>query len=641
VAAGARAGTYAGWRIVMLTKTACPSARALTDRQLELDGGASCDRWRERALRWIRGHKPEVVVISNLGRYQLMSRSGRPLGTSERETQWRTGLTWTLEQLPARTAALVLADTPNLLSDPVRCLRRNPNDMSACVKRRAATRLPAHDRAERAAARATGARFESLNKLACSYDPCPLVQGNVMMWRDMGHLTATFNRRLSPSFRALVEDVLAATSGAVSKTAGLPTGPPAWSLLASPGEPSSDPAAAPDADGDGLGDGFETRFGQTDPTWPDSDGDGLPDGAEDLDGDGLAGRSEERLGTAPTLPDSDGDGIPDGEDDADGDGAADLLRQERWPALGRLRPPLETAIADRPASYDDGCHSEVLEAAIHPCASGDRVADLRVALFGDSHALQWFPAVSGAAARDGWRVTTLTKSACPSVDTRIRVATAGYDRERAHESCQAWRERALRWLSQHPQDVVIISNAGRKYDVRDPQGRRVDAQERAALWQAGLERTIAAIPESTAVMVVADTPQLQVDPVECLSTGPRRIVRCLTRRAVAILPGHDEVEQAAATTQGASFVDLNGLVCPSDPCPLVIDDTLIWRDTGHVTATYARTLAPSMRRAILSAAAGEPDSTPSPQASFVPSLPTAGASPVGAEGETGLAGSRP
>ena len=36
-----------------------------------------------------------------------------------------------------------------------------------------------------------------------------------------------------------------------------------------------------------------------------------------------------------------------------------------------------------------------------------------VVLFGDSHAMQWFPALNGLAKEHDWRLVGLTKAACP------------------------------------------------------------------------------------------------------------------------------------------------------------------------------------------------------------------------------------
>jgi hypothetical protein len=65
------------------------------------------------------------------------------------------------------------------------------------------------EKALRQAARLAGRRFGTLIDEVCTYDPCPLVQGRILMWRDGGHLTATFARRLTPSVQALLGSALA------------------------------------------------------------------------------------------------------------------------------------------------------------------------------------------------------------------------------------------------------------------------------------------------------------------------------------------------------------------------------------------------------------------------------------------------
>jgi hypothetical protein len=43
--------------------------------------------------------------------------------------------------------------------------------------------------------------------LVCSYDPCPVIVGDVLMWRDRSHLTATFARQLAPWFVTILEEL--------------------------------------------------------------------------------------------------------------------------------------------------------------------------------------------------------------------------------------------------------------------------------------------------------------------------------------------------------------------------------------------------------------------------------------------------
>ena len=48
-----------------------------------------------------------------------------------------------------------------------------------------------------------------------------------------------------------------------------------------------------------------------------------------------------------------------------------------------------------------------------PSASHGPSSKTTVVLFGDSHAMQWFPALNGLAKEHDWRLVGLTKAACP------------------------------------------------------------------------------------------------------------------------------------------------------------------------------------------------------------------------------------
>jgi len=50
--------------------------------------------------------------------------------------------------------------------------------------------------------------FRSPAGVVCPYDPCPIVIGRTMMWRDKSHLTATFTRQLAPLIARFVRQAL-------------------------------------------------------------------------------------------------------------------------------------------------------------------------------------------------------------------------------------------------------------------------------------------------------------------------------------------------------------------------------------------------------------------------------------------------
>ena len=115
------------------------------------------------------------------------------------------------------------------------------------------------------------------------------------------------------------------------------------------------------------------------------------------------------------------------------------------------------------------------------------------------------------------------------------------------------------------------------------------------MWQAGLERVLQALPDETQAVVLADTPNLRRNPVSCLAQSGVMLSDCATRRGQALFPEHDAAERETAEANGAIFASLTENVCPYDPCPVVSESTLMWRNESHLTATFAQQLWPAMR----------------------------------------------
>jgi hypothetical protein len=169
---------------------------------------ASCRSWRTRGERWLSAHPQDVVVITNSRGYALVDGGERLLQDRARRARWSRGLARTIRSLPERTTVLVLADTPHLRTDPPACLRRHPTRMSRCETARKRTITKRHDAMQRRTAERLGERSGSLSLTVCPYDPCPVVLGSELIWRDRSHLTATIARRLSPSMGRLIQDSL-------------------------------------------------------------------------------------------------------------------------------------------------------------------------------------------------------------------------------------------------------------------------------------------------------------------------------------------------------------------------------------------------------------------------------------------------
>ena len=325
-----------------------------------------------------------------------------------------------------------------------------------------------------------------------------------------------------------------------------------------------------DPDHDRLRNGFEIRWARTDPRSADSDADGIRDGAEDPDGDGLSNAGEQKYRTDPLDADTDHDGVSDWNEDSDADGIPDGLTQDARPVPRDVGPPLSRP-RDRPPAFW-ACQQKLGVAAVLMCHRGS--TGRRVVLFGDSHALQWRGPLERVADARGWQLWFVTKSACPVA--RIMLAAS---------DCARWREAAIRAIARLHPDLVIASNLNvyRSVDA-------LDDITAATLWRVGLTSTLMALDRIAGrVILLGDTSRLN-DPPRCLAAHPGSLSVCSLRRQTAIAPFRIANDEAAATAAGVSYRRTVDLTCPYDPCPAVIDRTLLTYDGGHMTNAFARSI---------------------------------------------------
>jgi hypothetical protein len=175
---------------------------------------------------------------------------------------------------------------------------------------------------------------------------------------------------------------------------------------------------------------------------------------------------------------------------------------------------------------------------------------------------------------------TQTKSACAStlVD-HVRVG-------RAFPACDTWRQKVLDQIAADPPDVIVLANY-----VNDevPKGQKAETA-----WERGLADTIAHIPASTRVVLLSDSPDFKVSPVDCLSQHVDDAAACAQPASVALdSPGRTAVQRVAKQTR-AELVDLTPYFC-DDTCPAIIGDTLVYRDSHHLTASFAAELAQPLK----------------------------------------------
>ena len=100
--------------------------------------------------------------------------------------------------------------------------------------------------------------------------------------------------------------------------------------------------------------------------------------------------------------------------------------------------------------------------------------------------------------------------------------------------------------------------------------------------------------EGIRVLAIADTPRPGFDMADCVSKNEEHQLKCAVSRAKAFKAAGTTVTAAAKGQRDVKLVDLGDAICPDTLCAPVIGRVLVYRDTDHVTATYARSLADRM-----------------------------------------------
>ncbi|MCX6429662.1 MAG: SGNH hydrolase domain-containing protein [Actinobacteria bacterium] len=252
-----------------------------------------------------------------------------------------------------------------------------------------------------------------------------------------------------------------------------------------------------------------------------------------------------------------------------------------------LKPSLADVAKDRPTPYQDRCHTQQnLTASLEDCIYGNPNSKTTIVLFGDSHALSWFPAIELLAKSKNWRLLSLTMSSCWPSDIPAWNST----KKALMPNCAIWRKNTLKQIVQlHPAMVFVTGTRG--FSTINSKGEVLVSDVREMAWEAGMKRTLDTLKTaSSRVIFISDTPLSQFVPPTCLATHKSSILACSTPISAAVSLDWLGHEADVATSENVTWIDPTTWVCPSDPCSPISGKTLVYVDGGHLTATFARTL---------------------------------------------------
>jgi peptidoglycan/LPS O-acetylase OafA/YrhL len=190
-----------GWRLFVLTKSACPMVDFPVFYERIGREYTECAIWRARALKYLSGVKPDIVILSSFP----------SSGFDER--QWVDGTVDVLGKISADVKhVFLLRATPRLPFDGPDCLAARhwrPSLLDLAKGCRAPADSRQNDKVyawlTQAAGRFGNVTTMDLNDLVCPEGTCVAERQGRIVFRDNQHMTASFARSLGPDFARKID----------------------------------------------------------------------------------------------------------------------------------------------------------------------------------------------------------------------------------------------------------------------------------------------------------------------------------------------------------------------------------------------------------------------------------------------------
>ncbi|AKS31804.1 acyltransferase family protein [Mycolicibacterium goodii] len=260
----------------------------------------------------------------------------------------------------------------------------------------------------------------------------------------------------------------------------------------------------------------------------------------------------------------------------------DAVAQSVYPHAvpSNLNPRLDAI--GKPEVFVNGCVLSWEDIAQPECASGVPDSTVKVALIGDSHAAMWQPALEPVAQQQGWRLETMAKVTCPLM--RLPIVSPYLGRE--FTECKQWRAAVLERIErEHP--GLIVLDMVRRY------GADFGFVSYDGAWLDGLTRLVAQLRGTGArVLVLGPVPDPLGTVPTCVSAHVDDALACAPQRSIALNDSGIAAEAAAVRAGGGQYADLGEYFCTDQRCPVIIGNTLVFRDDNHITAEYAQLMSP-------------------------------------------------
>lgn len=195
--------------------------------------------------------------------------------------------------------------------------------------------------------------------------------------------------------------------------------------------------------------------------------------------------------------------------------------------------------------------------------------DYTIALVGGSHSGHWFPALKILAEELNFQLDLYNHDGCRFTnEDSLNQLT---------EKCLDWNANLIEQLKVDPPDLVFTTSTVNKHDT-------------VPLGYIGQWSQLEGI---TTIFAVRDNPRMKENIPSCLENTDNPLDCAITRdQGVSkVIPW----ENTEGIPSNVIFTDLTDYFCDDTTCHPVIGNVIVYRDNNHLTAQYAKSLAPALR----------------------------------------------
>ena len=181
------------WKLYNWTKATCPPLEMPIVSPVLGRTFTECESWRQTVLQRISQVHPAVVVLGVARHYTSI------YGFTPYQQPWLTGMSQMVSEITRLgSKVVVMGAIPKPPFLVPQCLSAHLSDAGQCTEAESTVVNPEGVAAEKAAVQsARGAYIDALPWF-CASNTCGSIVGNIEVWRDDNHITATYSNFLGP-----------------------------------------------------------------------------------------------------------------------------------------------------------------------------------------------------------------------------------------------------------------------------------------------------------------------------------------------------------------------------------------------------------------------------------------------------------